>query len=127
MYQIYYLLHEFVINLTRILMTLLELTGAAVIIHIAVVSFIKWLKLDYQRSSTEIRIRFGRGVALGLLFYLSAEILRLVTIRDYADLFIVSAIIILHVIVSILVAWEVSHSLKHVQEEEEYDEHCENC
>ena len=52
---------------------------------------------------------------------MAAEVLRLITIRDYTDLAIVSAIIVLHVIVSVLVSWEVGHSLKHVREELEYD------
>jgi uncharacterized membrane protein len=118
---LYEILHHFVLDLTRLLMLLLELTGALVIILVSFQTICKFVKLKYRQTSTELRIRLGRGIALGLLFYLAAEILRLITIRDYTDLAIVSAIIVLHVIVSILVSWEVGHSLKHVREEIEYD------
>ncbi len=121
MEALYEVIHHFVIDLTRLLMLLLELTGAGIIIIVAFQTLCRFVKLKYKQTSTELRIRLGRGIALGLLFYLAAEVLRLITIRDYTDLAIVSAIIILHVIVSVLVSWEVGHSLKHVKEEVEYD------
>jgi len=118
---LYTLIHHFVIDLTKLLMLLLELTGAAIIILVAFQTLCRFVRLKYRQTSTDLRIRMGRGIALGLLFYLAAEVLRLITIRDYTDLAIVSAIIVLHVIVSVLVSWEVGHSLKHVREELEYD------
>ncbi len=121
MEALYTLIHHFVIDLTKLLMLLLELTGAAIIILVAFQTLCRFVRLKYRQTSTDLRIRMGRGIALGLLFYLAAEVLRLITIRDYTDLAIVSAIIVLHVIVSVLVSWEVGHSLKHVREELEYD------
>ncbi|PKM68685.1 MAG: hypothetical protein CVU94_05250 [Firmicutes bacterium HGW-Firmicutes-19] len=121
MEALYELIHHFVIDLTKLLMLLLELTGALIIVLVAFQTLCRFVKLKYKQTSTELRIRLGRGIALGLLFYLAAEVLRLITIRDYTDLAIVSAIIVLHVIVSVLVSWEVGHSLKHVREELEYD------
>lgn len=121
MEALYEVVHHFVVDLTKLLMLVLELTGAAVIIIVSFQTLCRFAKLKYRQTSTELRIRLGRGIALGLLFYLAAEVLRLITIRDYTDLAIVSAIIVLHVIVSVLVSWEVSHSLKHVREELEYD------
>ncbi len=121
MEALYELIHHFVIDLTKLLMLLLELTGAAIIILVAFQTICRFVRLKYKQTSTDLRIRMGRGIALGLLFYLAAEVLRLITIRDYTDLAIVSAIIVLHVIVSVLVSWEVGHSLKHVREEMEYD------
>ncbi|MDP2814524.1 MAG: DUF1622 domain-containing protein [Erysipelotrichaceae bacterium] len=121
MEALYKVIHLFVIDLTKLLMLALELTGATVIIIVSFQTLSRFARLKYRQTSTELRIRLGRGIALGLLFYLAAEVLRLITIRDYTDLAIVSAIIVLHVIVSVLVSWEVSHSLKHVREELEYD------
>ena len=121
MEALYEVIHHFVVDLTKLLMLVLELTGAGVIIIVSFQTLCRFAKLKYRQTSTELRIRLGRGIALGLLFYLAAEVLRLITIRDYTDLAIVSAIIVLHVIVSVLVSWEVAHSLKHVREELEYD------
>jgi uncharacterized membrane protein len=122
MHALYEVLHHLVLDLTMLLILLLELLGAGVIIYVGLVALIKFFTLKFCQSSTEIRIRFARGIAMGLQFYLAAEILRLITIREYKDLAIVGTIIILHVIVSVLVSWEVHHSIKMIKEEEELDE-----
>ncbi len=127
MAEIYSLLHHFVLDMTNILMVILELIGAAIIVYISLITFYKFLRLNYYKTSTELRIRLGRGIAMGLQFYLAAEILRLITIRDTEDIYIVGAVILLHVIVTVLISWEVHHSVKSVVEEEELDEHCRNC
>lgn len=127
MAEIYSFLHHFVLDMTNILMVILELIGAAIIVYISLITFYKFLRLNYYKTSTELRIRLGRGIAMGLQFYLAAEILRLITIRDTEDIYIVGAVILLHVIVTVLVSWEVHHSVKSVVEEEELDEHCRNC
>ncbi|SHJ69947.1 Uncharacterized membrane protein [Anaerobranca californiensis DSM 14826] len=121
MHALYEVLHHLALDLTMLLILLLEILGAGVIIYVGIVSLFKFLSLKFCQTSTEIRIRFGRGIAMGLQFYLAAEILRLITIREYKDLAIVGAIIILHVIVSVLVSWEVHHSIKMIKEEEELD------
>ena len=104
-----------------ILIIVLELLGALVILYAAIVSLYKFFCLKFTRTSTEIRIRFGRGIAMGLQFYLAAEIFRLITIREYKDLAIVGVIILLHLVISVLISWEVHHSIKMVKEEEELD------
>ena len=114
MAEIYSLLHHFVLDMTNILMVILELIGAAIIVYISLITFYKFLRLNYYKTSTELRIRLGRGIAMGLQFYLAAEILRLITIRDTEDIYIVGAVILLHVIVTVLVSWEVHHSVKSV-------------
>lgn len=119
MQVIYDFLHHFVLDLTMILIVLLELLGALVILYVAVVALYRFFCLKFTQSSTEIRIRTGRGIAMGLQFYLAAEIFRLITIREYKDLAIVGVIILLHVIISVLISWEVDHSIKMVKEEEE--------
>jgi uncharacterized membrane protein len=102
----------------------LELIGLLIIIYSSIMTLTRFVKLKYQQTSTDIRIRLGRGISFALMFYLGAEILRLILIREYKDLFIVGAIIVLHVIVSVLIAWEVSHSLHVMKEERELDHDC---
>lgn len=121
MQAIYNVLHHFVLDLTMILIIVLELLGALVILYVALVAIYKFFRLKFNQSSTEVRIRTGRGIAMGLQFYLAAEIFRLITIREYKDLAIVGVIILLHVIISVLISWEVDHSIKMVKEEEELD------
>ncbi len=122
-------LHDVVLTVTEILINLFELFGAVIILYIGILTVYKFFRLRYTQTSTELRIRFGRTISLGLLFYLAAEIFRMITIRDTNDLIIVGAIIVLHVIISLLIAWEVEHGLKVVKEEQEMDLECEdgNC
>lgn len=119
---LYDVLHHFVLDLTKILIVVLELMGAAVILYVAIIAAYRFFILKFHKTSTDIRIRLGRGIAMGLQFYLAAEIFRLITIREYKDLAIVGVIIVLHVIISVLISWEVHHSIKMVKEEEELDE-----
>lgn len=119
--SLYTLLEHVVIDLTKIMILVMEMIGLIVILYSATLTLIKFFQLKYKQTSTEVRIRLGRGISFALMFYLAAEILRLILIREYKDLFIVGAIIVLHVIVTVLIAWEVSHSIHAMKEEIELD------
>jgi uncharacterized membrane protein len=121
---IYHAFEYFVQDFTKIMIVALELVGLLIIIYSSIMTLSRFVKLKYQQTSTDIRIRLGRGISFALMFYLGAEILRLILIREYKDLFIVGAIIVLHVIVSVLIAWEVSHSIHVMKEERELDHEC---
>jgi uncharacterized membrane protein len=121
---IYHAFEYFVQDFTKIMIVALELVGLLIIIYSSLMTLSRFVKLKYQQTSTDIRIRLGRGISFALMFYLGAEILRLILIREYKDLFIVGAIIVLHVIVSVLIAWEVSHSIHVMREERELDHDC---
>jgi uncharacterized membrane protein len=121
---IVYAVQHFVHDITKFMIYILELVGLFIILYSSVMTFSRFLKLKYNQTSTDIRIRLGRGISFALMFYLAAEILRLILIREYKDLFIVGAIIVLHVIVTVLIAWEVSHSLHVMKEERELDHDC---
>jgi uncharacterized membrane protein len=108
--------------LTQFLILAFELTGALILVHTIVNAVLRFLRLRFNQTSTDLRIRLGRGISFALMLYLSAEILRLVLIRNVMDLAIVGIIIVLHVIVTVLVAWEVTHSLHTVKEEHAMDD-----
>ena len=122
--SIVYAVQHFVHDITNFMIYILELVGLFIILYSSAMTFSRFLKLKYNQTSTDIRIRLGRGISFALMFYLAAEILRLILIREYKDLFIVGAIIVLHVIVTVLIAWEVSHSLHVMKEERELDHDC---
>jgi uncharacterized membrane protein len=121
---IYHFIEHFVQDFTKIMIVMMELVGLLIIIYSSIVTLSRFVKLKYNQTSTDIRIRLGRGISFALMFYLAAEILRLILIREYKDLFIVGAIIVLHVIVTVLIAWEVSHSIHVMKEERELDHDC---
>lgn len=119
--SITYAVQHFVHDITQFMIYILELVGLLVILYSSILTISHFLKLKYNQTSTDVRIRLGRGISFALMFYLAAEILRLILIREYKDLFIVGAIIVLHVIVTVLIAWEVSHSIHVMKEERELD------
>jgi uncharacterized membrane protein len=121
-----HVLHDVVMTVTEILINLFELFGALIILYVGIITVYKFFRLRFTQTSTELRIRFGRTISLGLLFYLAAEIFKMITIRDTETLIIVGVIIILHIVISVLVAWEVEHGLKVVREEQELDRECED-
>lgn len=121
---IVYAIQHFVHDITKFMIYILELVGLFIILYSSFMTLSRFIKLKYNQTSTDIRIRLGRGISFALMFYLAAEILRLILIREYKDLFIVGAIIVLHVIVTVLIAWEVSHSIHVMKEERELDHDC---
>ena len=121
---IVYAIQHFVHDITKFMIYILELIGLFIILYSSFMTLSRFIKLKYNQTSTDIRIRLGRGISFALMFYLAAEILRLILIREYKDLFIVGAIIVLHVIVTVLIAWEVSHSIHVMKEERELDHDC---
>ena len=84
---IVYAVQHFVHDITKFMIYILELVGLFVIIYSSIMTFSRFLKLKYNQTSTDIRIRLGRGISFALMFYLAAEILRLILIREYKDLF----------------------------------------
>lgn len=114
-----HVLEHFVENFIGFLIIILELFGALTIIYGSVVLFFRFLRLDYIKSSTKLRIRLARTISLGLQFYLAGEIFRLVSVREPDDLIIVAVIIILHVIISVLISWELGHSVHLAAQEPE--------
>ena len=118
----YVWMQYFVLSFTRLLISVFELFGALAILFVAVIAIFKFFGLRFNQTSTDVRIRLSRGIAMGLQFYLAAEILRLITIREYKDLAIIGAIIFLHAVISALISWEVHHSIRMMKEELELDE-----
>ena len=115
---IYDFLHHQAVAFTKWVRVFLEFAGALVILYVSVIVLFRFFKLKFRESCTDLRIRLGRGIAMALMLYLAGELLRLITTWDYKDLIIVGGIVVLHVVISILVSWEVGHSLKLIEEEE---------
>ena len=115
-------IQRFVLGFTNLLISVFEFFGALSILFVAVIALVKFFGLKFNETSTDVRVRLSRGIAMGLQFYLAAEILRLITIREYKDLAIIGAIIFLHAVISALISWEVHHSVRMIKEELELDE-----
>ena len=86
---------------------LMELFGISVLVITAVRSFILWF-----RRKDGVRLILAQGIALALEFKLGGEVLRTVVVRDWAELGILGAIIVLRGLLTFLIHWEIKNEEK---------------
>lgn len=90
---------------------LLEFFGICILVYTAVKCFVLWVKKD-----ASIRLRLAQGIALALEFKLGGEVLRTVVVRDWAELGILGAIILLRAALTFLIHWEIKNEKKALAE-----------
>ena len=93
-----------------------------VIIVIVVGTFYSLFKLIFnkykcikgkEKNGTSVKLFLANYLALGLEFMLAAEILRTVTTnREWSEIIVLGAIIILRAAMSLLIYWELSYEEK---------------
>lgn len=84
--------------------TILEMFGIIILICSALRCFIQWIK-----KNSYLRLNLAQGIALSLEFKMGSEVLRTVIVRDWSELGILAAIIILRGILTFLIHWEIKH------------------
>ena len=105
-------MHGFIENMDMILTfvvetctILLELFGIAVLVFTAVKCFIQWIKKDNHH----LRLNLAEGIALSLEFKMGSEVLRTVVVRDWEELGILGAVILLRGLLTFLIHWEIKN------------------
>lgn len=83
---------------------LFEYVGVAVIIAAGVRGV--WL---YLRRDPLTRLTLAKGLAMGLEFKLGSEILRTVVVREYQEILLAGAIILLRAGLTLLIHWEIKN------------------
>ncbi len=81
---------------------LLELFGVIVLVYTAVKCFVQWI-----RHSSSLRLDLAKGIALSLEFKMGSEVLRTVIVREWAELGILGAVILLRGLLTFLIHWEI--------------------
>ncbi len=81
---------------------LLEATGAVTLLISGVKSVVRLIK-----KQPHARLSMAQGIALALCFKLGGEVLRTVIVREWSELLVLGAIILLHAAMSILIHWEI--------------------
>ena len=95
---------------------LIELVGVAVIL-VAVVRAV----LGLIRRNPAVRLELAEGIALALEFKLGGELLRTLTVRDWEELLILGAVIILRAAMTFLIQWEIRIEKKNEMEKRELE------
>ncbi|MBQ8025172.1 MAG: DUF1622 domain-containing protein [Oscillospiraceae bacterium] len=83
---------------------LAEFAGGAVLVFTLIKSFIGWI-----RKKDDIRLDLAQGIALALEFKLGGEVLRTVIVREWKELIILGAIIVLRGALTFLIHWEIKN------------------
>lgn len=91
-------------NIAQIGVTVLDLIGVVVLVFSAVKAFV-----GYFRKDRLIRLTLAQGIALGLEFKLGGEVLRTTVVRQWSELGILGAIILLRAAMTLLIHWEIKN------------------
>ena len=81
---------------------LMECVGVIILLTTAVKSIWGCLKRDKN-----VRLTLAKGIALALEFKLGGEVLRTVIVREWSELAILGAIIVLRGALTFLIHWEI--------------------
>ena len=100
-------------HVVQLMIMLMEFIGMIVLVVSAIRCFIRWLRRD-----SSIRIELAKGIALALEFKLGGEVLRTVIVRDWSELGILGAIIVLRSLITFLLHWEIKTEEKSMNESE---------
>ena len=107
------LLEETLYGIVQISTVLMEFFGVCVLVYTAVRSFFHWVRRDGQN----IRLDLAQGIALALEFKMGGEVLRTVVVREWAELGILGAIIVLRGLLTFLIHWEIENERKAMEKE----------
>ena len=113
-------MHIFIENMELILTytveictILMEMFGIAVLVYTALKCFIKWIRKDHRH----LRLTLAEGIALSLEFKMGSEVLRTVVVRDWEELGILGAVILLRGLLTFLIHREIKNEEKTIKKE----------
>ncbi|MBO5371511.1 MAG: DUF1622 domain-containing protein [Lachnospiraceae bacterium] len=92
---------------------ILEMFGVIVLVVTAIKCFIQWIKHD-----ATLRLELAQGIALSLEFKMGSEVLRTVVVREWSELGILGAVILLRGLLTFLIHWEIKHEEEALKEKE---------
>lgn len=78
--------------------------------------------VELFKKNPDIDLHLSQGMAVALQFMLCAEIVKLITIGDLTDIILVLGIVVLHIAITLLVAFELKHKKHERHEWHEYRE-----
>ena len=86
---------------------LIELVGVSVLVYTIVKSVIGLFK-----RTPRLRLDLAEGISLSLEFKMGGELLRTVVVREWKELVILGAIILMRAAMTFLIQWEIKNERK---------------
>ena len=105
-------IEEVLYQIVQVCTMLMELFGVCVLVFTAIRCFARWI-----RRETEVRLSLAQGIALALEFKLGGEVLRTAVVREWTELGILGAIIVLRGLLTFLIHWEIKNEQKALEQE----------
>lgn len=90
----------------------IELVGALVLMYTVIRTVTAVL-----RKKRGIRLALAEGIALALEFKMGGELLRTVIVREWSEILILGAVILLRAALTFLIQWEISLEKKNASAE----------
>ena len=90
---------------------LIELIGVGVLLYTIFRAVIGMF-----RKEPEIRLSLAQGIALSLEFKMGGELLRTVIVREWKELLILGAVILLRAALTFLLHWEIKEETKNKED-----------
>ena len=81
---------------------LCEIIGVAVIVVTAIRGVVLWIKKD-----PHVKLEIAEGIATALTFKMGGELLRSVIVREWSELLILGAIIVLRALMTVMIHFEI--------------------
>ena len=103
------MLEHFVEIFLKALIPVCELMGIFVVAVSAVGAFWRYLRSLVTHTQCDEKFQLANGLALSLEFKMAAEILKTVLIRNFEELTVLGAVIILRALLSFLIHFEMKH------------------
>jgi uncharacterized membrane protein len=93
----------------------LELIGIFIITVATIKCFYEYLKTIPNADKNQIKIDYAESIALAIEFKLAGEIIKTVVISRVEDLYILGAVILLRVILTFVLQWEIREGTQNKQ------------
>ena len=90
---------------------LLECAGVMILMSTTIKSIQGYIKHD-----PDVRLALAKGIALALEFKLGGEVLRTVVVREWSELLILGAVILLRGALTLIIHWEIKNEESHMEE-----------
>lgn len=104
---IHFLENIVLVDVVSICTFLLEMAGIIVLMTTSVKCFIKWLQ-----KKRHVQLDLAHGTALALTFKMGGEVLRTVVVREWSELGILGAIIVLRAALTLMLHFEIKNEEK---------------
>lgn len=90
----------------------IEIMGIFAVTWTALRAFWEYLQNAFMKKNHDLQHHLAIGLATGLEFKMAAEILKTVLVREISELVILGAVILLRAILSVLIHFEMKHTVK---------------